>query len=378
MRLWPEPLFFTRGSDVSCVLLNSLAIEGREKAWKFNMQTVGRPLGQKVILAILILGFLAFLLYFALYINPAQVAQILSKTNLEIYAAAFIVYFLYAFFSSLVWRSLLSNLAVEITSRKALLFTWVGLFFDATVPQLGWSGEISKTYLLKKDSNLSAGKIGASVVSQKLFNMTITVVAMSLGLGFVLVGYLVPFVVTFLISLVLSLLILTLMMIFYVSVKPSATKTLLNWGVKLILFFRKTWNPTGFRLKAEGLLTSFHVGMQHLRGNSKSLVKPIIYSVTSFIFEISVTFITFLALGYPVPVDKVLIVFTLTGTLQTVGFTFFGVPELIMSLSFTALGIPAALSVSVTLLTRVVSLWFRLVVSYGALQWAGIKIMLNK
>lgn len=378
MRLWPEPLFFTRGSDVSCVLLNSLAIEGREKAWKFNMQTVGRPLGQKVILAILILGFLAFLLYFALYINPAQVAQILSKTNLEIYAAAFIVYFLYAFFSSLVWRSLLSNLAVEITSRKALLFTWVGLFFDATVPQLGWSGEISKTYLLKKDSNLSAGKIGASVVSQKLFNMTITVVAMSLGLGFVLVGYLVPFVVTFLISLVLSLLILTLMMIFYVSVKPSATKTLLNWGVKLILFFRKTWNPTGFRLKAEGLLTSFHVGMQHLRGNSKSLVKPIIYSVTSFIFEISVTFITFLALGYPVPVDKVLIVFTLTGTLQTVGFTFFGVPELIMSLSFTALGIPAALSVSVTLLTRVVSLWFRLVISYGALQWAGIKIMLNK
>ena len=118
--------------------------------------------------------------------------------------------------------------------------------------------------------------------------------------------------------------------------------------------------------------------MQHLRGNSKSLVKPIIYSVTSFVFEISVTFITFLALGYPVPVDKVLIVFTLTGTLQTVGFTFFGVPELIMSLSFTALGIPAAMSVSVTLLTRVVSLWFRLIVSYGALQWAGIKIMLNK
>ncbi len=50
------------------------------------------------------------------------------------------------------------------------------------------------------------------------------------------------------------------------------------------------------------------------------------------------------------PVDKVLIVFTLTGTLQTVGVTFFGFPELIMSVSFTALGIPAALSVSVTLL----------------------------
>ena len=173
------------------------------------MQTAGRPLGQKVIFAVLIFGLLAFLLYFALFINPSQVVQILSKTNLEIYSAAFIVYFLYAFFSSLVWRSLLKSLSVEITSRKALLFTWVGLF-DATVPQLGWSGEISKTYLLNKDSSLSAGKIGASVVSQKLFNMTITVVAMSFGLGFVIVGYQVPFVVTFLISFVLFLLILTL------------------------------------------------------------------------------------------------------------------------------------------------------------------------
>jgi len=267
---------------------------------------------------------------------------------------------------------------VKITTRKALLFTWVGLFFDATVPQLGWSAEISKTYLLTKDSSLSAGKIGASVVSQKIFNMTITVVAMSLGLGLVLVGYPLPFLVTFLISLVLGLLILTLGLVYYISVKPSATKSLLNLAVRAISFFRKTWNPKGFRQKAEGLLDTFHVGIQHLRQNSKTLVKPIVYSVISFVFEICVTFITFVALGYPVPVDKVLIVFTLTGTLQTIGVTFFGFPELIMSISFTALGIPAALSVSVTLLTRVVSLWFRLVVSYSALQWAGIKIMFNK
>ncbi|MGA2680716.1 MAG: lysylphosphatidylglycerol synthase transmembrane domain-containing protein [Candidatus Bathyarchaeia archaeon] len=342
------------------------------------MENAGRPLGQKVILVVLILGLLAFVLYFVLYINPAQVAEILSKTNLFYYAGAFVAYSVYTIFSSLVWRSLLRSLSMEISTRKALLFTWVGLFFDATVPQLGWSGEISKTYLLTKDSSLSAGKIGASVVIQKIFNMTITVVAMSIGLGLMLVGYPLPFIVAFLISLVLGLLILTLSMVYYISIKPSATKTLLNWAVSMILFFRKTWNPESFTSKAERLLTTFHDGMQYLRGNSKALVKPIIYSVTSFIFEISVTFITFAALGYPIPVDKVLIVFTLTGTLQTVGVTFFGFPELIMSISFTALGIPAALSVSVTILTRVVSLWFRLIVSYAALQWAGIKIILNK
>ena len=341
------------------------------------METVKRPLSQKVILAVLILGLVAFVLYFVLFINPVQVVDIVSKTNLACYASAFVAYSLCALFSSLVWRNLLSNLSVEISARKTLLFTWVGLFFDATVPQLGWSSEVSRTYLLTKDSSVDAGKIGASVVGQKIFNMTITAITMGLGLGLVLISHPLPFVVAFLISLVLGLSILTLTLVYYISIKPAATKTLLNWAIGMISFFRKTWNPESFRLRADGLLSRFHVGIQQLRANPKALVKPIIYSVTSFVFEISVTFLTFVALGYPVPVDKVLIVFTLTGTLQTVGVTFFGFPELIMSVSFTALGIPAALSVSVTLLVRLVSLWFRLVVSYVALQWAGIRIIRN-
>jgi len=102
------------------------------------MGTVKRSLSQQVIVAVLILGLVAFVLYFVLFINPAQVVNIVSKTNLAYYASAFVAYSLCALFSSLVWRNLLSNLSVKISTRKALLFTWVGLFFDATVPQLGW------------------------------------------------------------------------------------------------------------------------------------------------------------------------------------------------------------------------------------------------
>lgn len=342
------------------------------------MNTTKRPLRLNVILTVLILGLIAFILYFYFFINPAQVVDILSRTNLAYYACAFVSYFMFAFFSSLVWRNLLNNLSVKISKRKALLLTWVGLFFDATVPQLGWSGEISKTYFLTKDSNEASGKIVASVVGQKIFTITMTVVALGLGLGLVLISYPLPFIVTFLIAFVLALSILSLLLVYYVSLKPKATKTLLNWGIRIASFFRKRWNPQNFMLRADGVLGKFHLGMEQLKANPKALVKPIIYAVISFIFEVSVIFLTFIALGYPVPVDKVLIVFTLTGTLQTVGVTFFGFPELIMSISFTALGIPAALSVSVTLLTRVVSLWFRLVVSYGALQWAGIKIIRKK
>jgi uncharacterized protein (TIRG00374 family) len=140
-------------------------------------------------------------------------------------------------------------------------------------------------------------------------------------------------------------------------------------------FFRKRWNPQNFNDRAQEMLSRFHEGIGQLRVKPKALVAPIVFAVTGFVFEISVIFLTFLALGYPVPIDRVLIVFTLAGTLQTVGVTFFGFTEIVMTSAFTALGIQVDVSFAVTLLTRVVNLWFRLIVSYLALQWAGIKII---
>jgi uncharacterized protein (TIRG00374 family) len=342
------------------------------------MNQAKKPLRPNMIVLLLILGLIAFILYFYFFINPAQVIDILSRTNLAYYTGAFVAYFLYAFFSALVWHDLLNSLSVKISTLKALLFTWVGLFFEALVPQLGWSGEVSKTYLFAKDSSEDAGKIGASVVGQKIFTIAITDVALGLGLGLVLISYPLSFAATFLIAIVLTLSILALVVVYYVSLRPTATTRLLNWAIRAGLFFRRSWNPQNFLAKAEELLGSFHVDMCKLNANPKALIKPIIYTVVSFVFEISVIFLAFIALGYNVPVDKVLIVFTLTGTLQTIGLTVFGFTEIVMPTLFTALGLPIDLSFSVTLLTRFVSLWFRLIVSYAALQWAGIKIIRKK
>ena len=334
-----------------------------------------RPFRPNVIAVVLVLGLIAFIAYFYFFINPAQVITILSQLNPFVYAGAFVAYCLYVFLSSLVWQRLLNGVSAKISTRKALLYTWVGLFFEATIPQLGWSGEVSKTYLLSKESKLDAGKIGASVVGQKIFVMTMTVVALGAGLLLVLTSYpSLDILVVFLIALVLALSILTLAAVYYVSVKPSATKTLLSWAIKLVLFFKRSWNPEGFRLKAEQILGDFHLSIAQLRANPKGLILPAICTTASFVCEVSVVFLSFAALGQSVPIGIVLIVFTLTGTLQTVGVTFFGFPEVIMSASFSALGIDPSLGFSVTLLTRVVNLWFRLIVSYVALQWAGIQI----
>jgi uncharacterized protein (TIRG00374 family) len=327
------------------------------------------------IVIVLLAGLIVFILYLFLFVDIAQVAKTLSETNLTIYSVAFFTYMLYTLCSALVWHGLLGSLSVRITKRKAFLLTWVGLFFDATVPQLGWSAEVSKTYMLSKDSNFDSGRIGASVVGQKIFTMTITIVALSVGLGLLLFRYTFPLIETLLIGLVLGLSILTLGVVYYVSFRPSATELLLNWGIKVAVFFRKSWNPHNFRLKTEGMLGSFHLGIGKLKEQPKALVQPIFFAIAGFVFEVLVMFLAFAALGQPVAVDIVLIVFTLTGTLQTIGVAFVGLPELTMSVTLWHLGIDSSIAVSVAFLTRLVNLWFRLVVSYGALQWTGIKII---
>jgi len=324
---------------------------------------------------VLIFGLVLFIVYLAFFVNLSQVAATLATTNLTIYSGAFIAYILYTLCASLAWQGLLKSVKVKITQRKAFLFTWVGLFFDATVPQLGWSAEVSKTYLLSKDAHVEAGQIGASVVGQKLVTNTMTIIALSAGIVLALFRYSLNITAAAILCLVLALSILTLAIMYYASVKPAATKTLLNWGIKIVLRFRRKWNPQNFTVKAEGLLSRFHEGIAELKANPKALIFPVIVSIIGFVFEVSVMFLTFAALGQPLPIDAVLIVFTLTGTLQAIGVALFGLPEFVMSLTFQTLGITTAVAVSVALLTRVVNLWFRLIVSYSALQYAGIKMM---
>lgn len=337
-----------------------------------------KPLQGKKIFLLLIFGLVAFIIYFVLFVDPAKFVEVISQTNLTVYGFAFIAYLVGIFFSSMVWYSLLNTLTVKVTIKNAFLFTWVGLFFDATIPQLGLSGDLAKTYFFSKSSNEDIGKIGASAMGQKIMVMTITVVTFSVGLVLVLMNYALPLLAVISIAAFLILSALSLFIVYYVSVKPKATDAILRFIIRLVLFFRKRWNAEGFKQKVQAALGTFHEGMQALKAKPRSLVLPAVFAVLCWAFDIGVMFLAFTALGYPVPVDSVLIVYTATGALQAVGIGIFGVNEVIMSTSFWALGISPALSVSVTLLTRAVTLWFRLIVSYGAFQWTGVKLARQK
>jgi len=252
------------------------------------------------------------------------------------------------------------------------------MFFDVIVPDPGWSGDLSKAYILARNSGQDAGKIVASVVGQKIILMVVTVFDLALGLAFLIRNYNLPGVVLIFIVIVLFLSAFALIALVHLSTKPGTTKRILNWVIGAVSFVRRgSWDSQNFRLRAEETLSKFHEGIQTLMSDPGALVRPVVFSILGWNFDVLVIFLTFISLGYPVPVDKVLIVYALTGSLQIIGLSFVGFAEVIVSSSYAVLGIPLAVSLSATLLTRVVTLWFKLVVSYAAFQWTGAEILLG-
>jgi uncharacterized protein (TIRG00374 family) len=349
------------------------------------MTAATKPSFSKKIYLFIGFGLLTLVFYLYYFVGTMNIADIVKRANFLVYASAFIAFVASVFFASLTWQSLLGNLAVKVKMRRVFLLMWFGLFFDATVPEPGWSGDLSKAYMLAKTSGEDAGRIVASVVSQKIIGMVITVVDLVIGLVLLALNYLVSGLVLIFIAAVLFLSIFSLAIVWYLSSKPKATGRILSWIISVVTLLRRVtflrrghWDAEEFQRGAEEFLKDFHEGINTLSARPKTLVRPVLYSLSSWGFDVSVVFLTFASLGYPIPVDKVLIIYALTGSLQIIGVSLVGFTEVIMSGAYTILGVPAALSLSVTLLTRIVTLWFKLIVSYVAFQWAGVEVLTGR
>lgn len=338
-----------------------------------------QSLQSKRILLFIAVGLVAFVLYLYFYVGTANFIDVIERANLLYYSSAFGAFVAATFFSALTWNSLLRNLKIKTTIKRALLLTWAGYFFDSTLPEPGWSGDLSKAYLLSKKAGHDLGKIMASVVSQKIIGMVVTVFALTLGLVLLATEYTLPVLVLIFLGGVLFITVSSLVVVYYVSKKPKVTQKMLNWLIRVVSFIlRSHWDAVAFRNSAESSLKMFHKGIESISADKKALIRPVLLYALSIVFDVSLVFFVFAALGSVVPVDTVLIVYALTGTIQSIGMSFVGFTEIIMSTSYTVLGIQPALSFSVTLLTRVVTLWFKLVVAYFAFQWASLGILLGK
>jgi len=338
-------------------------------------------------LPFLLVGFLVFILYLYFFVGIPKMVEVAQRTDPFYYSLAVATLFVGTAFYSLAWQRLLRLLQVKAVFRRTFSFVWIGGFVDLMIPAESFSGEISKIYLMSKDTGEDAGKIAASVVSHRILTLATTLGAITLGSVFLLLGYERSQAVANFLLFVAFCTATAILSIIYLSLKPQATSKIAGWITSFLSFVsRGRWQLTRLRSEIKKVLSEFHQGMEIVMSQPKGLISPFLFSIVAFSLDMLISFLVFASLGVHISLNAILIVYTISNAIQTIPVGIpgeVGVTDIVMATLYTLLlpGIPpaeaAAVSAAATLLIRVVTVWLRLLVGYVAVHWIGLPVLLN-
>jgi uncharacterized protein (TIRG00374 family) len=108
----------------------------------------------------------------------------------------------------------------------------------------------------------------------------------------------------------------------------------------------------------------------------KPLVVPTFFLALNWISSFAVPYLVFLSLGFSVPWSVILITSSIVVAVKSVpiGVPFeVGLPEITMTTLYTSMGVPAGVSATATILSRIITLWLRFGVGFAAQQWIEVK-----
>lgn len=331
-----------------------------------------------------LIGLAAFFVYIYIFnVDISQIIAIVQGINLYIYLLAAFAVLLDTLFFTLAWHFLLRFLSVKLSIAKSLLFVWFGIFMDILIPAESISGEISRIYLVTKEQNGTTGKVTASLVAQRLIGMSINIVTLLVG-AVLLVMERQLFGTTLNLTLILITLILIaltfvfLLLLLLLCIKEKWTLRIVDAIIRFAEWIsRGRWKLTMVRKEVVEAAKAFHGAMREFGHAPKTLIIASSFSVISWILAVTVFYLSFLSIGYTsISWGAILVICSIFAAAKSVpiGVPFeVGLPEITLTTLFIFVGVPAQTSATVTILMRLLTLWFRFIIGFAAQQWLGFK-----
>jgi len=322
-------------------------------------------------------GLFVFLLYLYFFVSFGDFAADIQKANPFYYSLAFGSMLLSVAFYSLAWQRLLHVLSVKCSFLKSFQIVWIGSFVDLLVPAESISGDISRVYLMSKESGENAGKVVASVIAHRVLSMTITLGGLVISSVYFAVTYRPSMLVISSVSLLGGGTLLTLALIFYFSRKRQATARIVAWIVRLLVrLSHGRWAFERLKQSAEKMLNAFHDGIDTLIAQKSRLVLPVSLSILAWVLDLLISALVFQALDALRSFSLIAIVYSISVAIQTIPLGVpgeVGVLDIVMTSLYTLLGVPITIAAVATVLIRILTLWLRLLIGGLTIQWLGIK-----
>jgi uncharacterized protein (TIRG00374 family) len=327
-----------------------------------------------------LIGLAAFFLYIYIFnVDILQIIAIVQGINLYIYLLAAVAVLLDTLFFTLAWHFLLRFLSVKLSIAKSMLFVWFGIFIDILIPAESISGEISKIYLVTKEQNGTTGKVTASLVAQRLIGMSINIVTLLVGAVLLLMERQLFGTIFFnLILILVALTFIFLLLLILLCIKEKWTLGIVNAIIRFAEWIsRGRWKLTTVRKEVVEAAKAFHGAMREFGHAPKTLIIASSFSIISWILALAVFYLSFLSIGYTsISWGAILVICSIFAAAKSIpiGVPFeVGLPEITLTTLFSFVGVPLVKSATVTILMRILTLWFRFIIGFAAQQWLGIK-----
>ena len=315
-------------------------------------------------------------------VDILQIIAIVQGINLYIYLLAAFAVLLDTLFFTLAWHFLLRFLSVKLSIAKSLLFVWFGIFIDILIPAESKSGEISKIYLVTKEQNGTTGKVTASLVAQRLIGMSINIVTLLVGAVLLLMER--QLFGTLFFNLILILVALTFIFLLLLILLCIKEKWTMGIVIAILRFAewisRGRWKLTTVRKEVVEAAKAFHGAMREFGHAPKTLIIASSFSIISWILALAVFYLSFLSIGYTsISWGAILVICSIFAAAKSIpiGVPFeVGLPEITLTTLFIIVGgkeMTPQISATVTILIRILTLWFRFIIGFAAQQWLGIK-----
>jgi uncharacterized protein (TIRG00374 family) len=328
-----------------------------------------------------LIGLAAFFLYIYLFrVDIPTIITTAQHADLIPYAIALALSLLEVLFFTVSWRVLLNFLKIKLSLIRSYLFVWYGIFIDTVIPAESISGEALRVYLIAKEQGEhTCGRVVASLVTHRLLGMGMNVVVLIAGVVLLFIETQINPLIFNLVLLLTAGITLTLLLLMLFSFKEKWSLKVIDWLVRAGKFItRGKWHLQLTKIKEDAcrIATSFHDSMKEYKRSPKALASSLFYLAITWVFSLSIPYLVFMSLRLQVSWSVIFITSAIVLAVKSIplGVPFeVGLPEITMTTMYTSLGVPAGLSATATILTRLITLWFRFFIGFIAQQWLELK-----
>ena len=224
--------------------------------------------------------------------------MVLSSVNTTQYAfyysLALVAVLASVFFWSVAWNSILRELSIHVSYKRAYLYYWVSYFTDLVVPCATVCGELTRLYLVQKETNENYGALASAAVTNRIVAYTVVTVGLYSGAVLIFLKPSVSPAITNVFILFLVGVTIYMGVLLYLAIGKQAAKNITS----LYLILQKTFRPKHYRLsnieKTRKSLEDFYSGFRTFRENPKLLIKPFFFHSISYILGSSSLYLNFL------------------------------------------------------------------------------------